>query len=56
LGGTDQMNDWNLENDERDVLQILNRTAMLISQLENAVVKKKYVGLRPYSKNNFQMS
>lgn len=47
LGGTHQIDDYNLKNDENDTRFIMNGCTKLRSCLKNAKVVKKSVGLRP---------
>ncbi|ASW74350.1 amino acid oxidase [Chryseobacterium piperi] len=47
IGGTDYLNDWNMETDDHDTNLILTRFHEAGISMENPVILEKVVGLRP---------
>eukprot|EP01024_Parvocaulis_polyphysoides_P056828 TRINITY_DN60208_c0_g1_i1.p2 TRINITY_DN60208_c0_g1~~TRINITY_DN60208_c0_g1_i1.p2 ORF type:complete len:231 (+),score=61.38 TRINITY_DN60208_c0_g1_i1:114-806(+) len=47
LGGTQQKGDWNTQNDQQDVQNILKNVRELVPSLEGAEIVKEWAGLRP---------
>lgn len=47
LGGTAQVNDWNLEVDPKDTKEILRKCAAIAPELKNVEIIGESVGLRP---------
>lgn len=47
LGGTTQVNDWNIEIDPKDTEEILRKVALIAPGLKNIEVISESVGLRP---------